>query len=174
MAIPRFVIDDGGLESKCAGRPAALKRSRPADAPRTSGESRGWCRMLSHAGRAGGDQTQNRNLLRREELAASPTKAKASGKASGQDAGEFVDRYDGPEPTSEEFELGPPPPCGPRLCRQQAVDLSMCPFQKALGLARKLAPQLRHGPSAAAAAPPVSRLARMSLSRNAAGRSGDV
>lgn len=68
-----------------------------------------------------------------------------------------------------DFELGPPPPCPPTLCRQKAMDAGCCPLkQAALSLAKKCAAFRQNSAAtggASVVAPPTACFARLSLSR---------
>lgn len=178
MPIPRFVLDDGDREGRPGGS-HALKRSRPSEAPvspdacavgvgsllktcRKFGvDSRGPCRawgLPSGQSKVAG-ANESHNLLKSDARIPEPQESFAS----------TVDLFSpGPETFGEDFELGPPPPCPPSLCRQKAMDFSAgCPLkQAALSLAKKYSTLRRHQTPASMVAPPTACFARLSLSRD--------
>lgn len=180
MPIPRFVLEDGDREGRCHGRSPggchALKRSRPtspeaAVSPGPIGgllrtcrkfgvESRGPCRAWGRqedqlkAVEAG----ENHNLLKSDARILEPQMDIATANVFSPCSGPF----------GEDFELGPPPPCPPSLCRQKAMDSSAgCPIkQAALGLAQKYSSLRRQYAPASVVSPPTACFARLSLSRD--------
>lgn len=183
MPIPRFVLDDGDREGRFHGRSPggchALKRSRPTESAGSPGacsvgdllrtcrkfgvESRGSCRAWGHQGDQpkAVDANENHNLLKSDARIPEPQKDGTCVATA-----ELFSLIS--EPFGEDFELGPPPPCPPSLCRQKAMDLSAgCPLkQAALSLAKKYSSLRRQHTPTSMVSPPTACFARLSLSRD--------